>query len=912
MANKRKSILILSILLFSLVSSAQASEESNTVAQFGTGFDEVVIADTTDGLFDPRDLEFHPGRANELWIANRGDDSITIVHDTGLDTQTSENRQDSNHNHFLEEVSAIAFGAYHPEFDWQWGSAQETQNTYCGQAVNPNQFMGPTLWPSSLDHYAVENQNNGNGLLGSHIDMNHESPDGMGIAHDSGNAYWYFDGYYGELVYYDFQMDHDTGQDDHSDAIIHRYSDIQLTRDAGIPGHMILDKDNGILYIADTGSSRILWVNTDDTSTNYQSILDPNWRNNPTTTQKEDLAEYARITGVEWGVIDTGLNRPSGIALEGDTLFVSENGNGQITAYTLSEDGKMGTVIDTVQTSAVFIMGLEIGPDGHLYYVDNGRDQVIRMDPYFDIDADGVMDDDDNCPFTANPLQADYDGDSFGDACDDDDDNDTILDINDNCPTGQKGWTSYQAIDHDLDGCVDNIEDDDDDNDGITDSADLCPVGETGWSSRSRTDLDADGCRDETEDLDDDNDGICDAGNFNENCQISTMSVDLCPLSTLGFVSTSQTDNDADGCEDATEDSDDDNDGYPDASDDCPLQSGSSSEDLVGCLDTDYDGYSDSTDVFPLDTSQWADTDNDGFGDELRGTDGDYCPALYGNSTKDRLGCLDSDGDGYSNPDGIWSTNLGADAFPEDATQNFDGDGDGFGDNAVGNQPDSCPTVPGTSTADVFGCRDSDGDGWSDAADAFINDNSQWVDQDGDGYGDAQDGIQPDSCPTVFGNSTIQRFGCLDSDGDGLDDQLDAFPLDATETLDTDGDGVGDNLDAYPQDATRTVIPAADDSSSILTIAIISGVIIVALVVIFLFVTGRKPKSDSSLVVADDYVMNSMLTQAMPSQQVIPAVDLAPPIQSVPQGPPLPEDGLPAGWTMEQWAWYGEDYLRNK
>ena len=105
--------------------------------------------------------------------------------------------------------------------------------------------------------------------------MNHESPDGMGIAHDNGNAYWYFDGYYGELVYYDFQMDHDTGQDDHSDAIIYRYSDIQLTRDAGIPGHMILDKETGILYIADTGASRILWVNTDDTSTNYQNILDP-------------------------------------------------------------------------------------------------------------------------------------------------------------------------------------------------------------------------------------------------------------------------------------------------------------------------------------------------------------------------------------------------------------------------------------------------------------------------------------------------------------------------------------------------------------------------------------------------------------------------------------------------------------
>lgn len=44
-----------------------------------------------------------------------------------------------------------------------------------------------------------------------------------------------------------------------------------------------------------------------------------------------------------------------------------------------------------------------------------------------------------------------------------------------------------------------------------------------------------------------------------------------------------------------------------------------------------------------------------------------------------------------------------------------------------------------------------------------------------------------------------------DTDGDGVKDNLDAFPNDATETVDTDNDGVGDNADAFPNDATETV-----------------------------------------------------------------------------------------------------------
>ena len=294
-----------------------SSLDAEYTPQFGLSFVEQVISDSSDNISSPTDLEFHPGRVNELWVANKATDSITIVHNTGLDNQTSETRLDVNRNHFLEEVSAISFGSYHHEFDWQWGSAQESLNTYNGQA-NPNYFMGPALWPSSLDHFAVENQNNEDGLLGSHIDMLHESPYGVGIAHDHDNVYWYNDGYYGELVRYDFMMDHDTGGHDHSDGVVQRYSEIQLTHSYGVPGHMVMDKDTDILYISDAGADRVIWVNTNDTTYQTEDIMND-------SSRLETLSEYSRISGVEWGILVEGLNCPSGIALYGEQLFASLN-----------------------------------------------------------------------------------------------------------------------------------------------------------------------------------------------------------------------------------------------------------------------------------------------------------------------------------------------------------------------------------------------------------------------------------------------------------------------------------------------------------------------------------------------------------------------------------------------------------
>ena len=106
---------------------------------------------------------------------------------------------------------------------------------------------------------------------------------------------------------------------------------------------------------------------------------------------------------------------------------------------------------------------------------------------------------------------------------------------------------------------------------------------------------------------------------------------------------------------------------------------------------------------------------------------------------------MDLDGDGYS---GVYTydidsatglhVNQTGDAFPSDATQWFDQDGDGYGDNpSPANNADDCPAETGTSYIDFLGCFD-DGDGYRDENEpaALRGDATQWRDSDFDGYGD--------------------------------------------------------------------------------------------------------------------------------------------------------------------------------
>ncbi|RLT92099.1 thrombospondin type 3 repeat-containing protein [Ketobacter sp.] len=96
-----------------------------------------------------------------------------------------------------------------------------------------------------------------------------------------------------------------------------------------------------------------------------------------------------------------------------------------------------------------------------------------------------------------------------------------------------------------------------------------------------------------------------------------------------------------------------------------------------------------------------------------------------------------------------------------------------------------------TTPAAVDPTPDSDGDGVDDLNDAFPMDDSETTDSDGDNVGDNAD---------VFPNDPEEW---ADSDGDQVGDNADAFPTDPTETTDSDGDNVGDNADVFPNDPSE-------------------------------------------------------------------------------------------------------------
>jgi len=247
------------------------------------------------------------------------------------------------------------------------------------------------------------------------------------------------------------------------------------------------------------------------------------------------------------------------------------------------------------------------------------------------------------------------------------------------------------------------------------------------------------------EDTDDDNDGWSD---------VDENSCGTDPLDSNDIPS----DSNGNGVCDAIEGDDFDGDGIPNDSD----------------PDDDNDGYDDDYDAFPLDPTEWDDADGDGIGSNTdTDDDGD------GWSDLEEADCLTDASSAFSVPedyDGDWVCDI----------VDVDDDNDGVDDDY-----DCAPYDASISSLDCNGV--CGGSSSLDACGVCDGDNSACTDCAGVPNGDAV----IDAC----GVCTNDPSSCgIDSDGDGVDDDDDAFPDDSTEWSDTDGDGVGDNADTDDDD----------------------------------------------------------------------------------------------------------------
>ena len=136
------------------------------------------------------------------------------------------------------------------------------------------------------------------------------------------------------------------------------------------------------------------------------------------------------------------------------------------------------------------------------------------------------------------------------------------------------------------------------------------------------------------------------------------------------------------------------------------------------------------------------------------------------------------------------------------------------------------------------------------------------------------------------------------------------------DTLETEKAEACEFTTCEEQASGQTTDDSSESGLDLTVVLIVIGVVIAALLAGLMFMRGGNGGSSEVQVVdwanqlpANDAVANSMYGGAQEIFQQPVAAPAPAVAQQVPPGaPPLPEGGLPPGWTMEQWAYYGHQY----
>ncbi|MFT4545683.1 MAG: hypothetical protein ACI9UR_002416 [Bacteroidia bacterium] len=321
------------------------------------------MGSSSDGLDKPTDLDFHPFLTRkELWVVNKKTEgnggSTTTYSNAGESNQTSITKEDGNNYHFMSLPTGIAFGE-----NQNFGTSA---GVYDANHNGGTPFTGPTLWSSDPAVYAQPSGGNG-----SHLDMLHESPRSQGIAHEKDNVYWVFDGNGFDIVRYDFAADHGPGNDYHSDAIVKRYSENQVLKDPNdkVVSHLVLDKETNWLYVVDYGNQRVIRINITSGSQGGAASF----------VGGEALAQYYHVVGyTQENVVVSGLLQPAGIDIIEDRMLVTDYETSDIIIYDIST--MPAVELGRINTGATGIMGVKIGPEGRIWYVDYDANKLYRVE----------------------------------------------------------------------------------------------------------------------------------------------------------------------------------------------------------------------------------------------------------------------------------------------------------------------------------------------------------------------------------------------------------------------------------------------------------------------------------------------------------------------------------------------------
>lgn len=322
--------------------------------------DVTIISTPEDGLNFPTDVEFKPGETLELWVSNREDFSIVIYQDAGLPSQFADKRQAEFDNgpHFLAKPAALAFKGDGTSFAT---AQQENEVTQPGDPADGG-FMGPTLWTGDYDVFQAGHQ--------THLDMLHNSPLSSGIAWESQNTYWVFDGTHGSLTRYKFNETHGLGGTDHTDGEIYRYADGELGYEPSIPSHVVLD--GSYVYAADSANGRI--VRLDPTVAVEANSIIPNYDG----CEMAYMNEAELITLVDGSSLEAEMTTPSGLEIYDGMLFTTDPVQGRVYAFDMD-----GTLLDWLDTGlpAGSLMGLAFDDDGNMWIADAASNQIRRFSP---------------------------------------------------------------------------------------------------------------------------------------------------------------------------------------------------------------------------------------------------------------------------------------------------------------------------------------------------------------------------------------------------------------------------------------------------------------------------------------------------------------------------------------------------